>query len=83
MAKNIVYFDLGHGEDYIYHGTTSFEGINKHDILRLSAKEQAIFNKTEISHIYPEYYIIKVNNFNNISKNTLDEWINFLKNPSK
>jgi predicted transposase/invertase (TIGR01784 family) len=80
ISLNIVYFDLGHGEDYIYHGTTNFKGLNKNDVLKLSAKEQAIFQTLEIGKIYPEYYIIKVNNFNDISKNTLDEWINFLKN---
>ena len=30
--------------------------------------------------IYPEYYIIKVNNFNNVAKSPLDEWIYLLKN---
>ena len=30
--------------------------------------------------IYPEYYIIKVNNFNDVAKSTLDEWIYLLKN---
>ena len=36
--------------------------------------------KTEnISKIYPEFYIIKVNDFNVVAENSLDEWINFLK----
>ncbi|MDR3217924.1 MAG: Rpn family recombination-promoting nuclease/putative transposase, partial [Dysgonamonadaceae bacterium] len=26
---NIVYFDLGQGEDYIYHGNTVFRGLHK------------------------------------------------------
>jgi len=29
---------------------------------------------------FPEYYLIKINNFNNIAKDNLDEWIYFLKN---
>ena len=33
-----------------------------------------------LSDIYPEYYILRVNEFNDIAKNTLDEWIYFLKN---
>ncbi|MCI5141169.1 MAG: hypothetical protein D3909_05465, partial [Candidatus Electrothrix sp. ATG1] len=28
----------------------------------------------------PEYYLIKVNSFNDIAKDSLDEWIYFLKN---
>ncbi|TAD94761.1 MAG: hypothetical protein EAZ97_16380, partial [Bacteroidetes bacterium] len=34
----------------------------------------------EIADIFPKYYILKVNNFNNVAKDTLDEWIYFLKN---
>jgi hypothetical protein len=33
-----------------------------------------------ISDIYPEYYLIELRNFNDIAKNSLDEWIYFLKN---
>ena len=28
ISVNILYFDLGHGDDYIYRGTTSFHGIH-------------------------------------------------------
>jgi predicted transposase YdaD len=34
----------------------------------------------ENKKIFPEYYLIKIRNFEDNSKNTLDEWINFLKN---
>ena len=80
ISINIVYFDLGHGEDYIYHGTTNFKGVNKEDVLTLSARERALFHTDEIQDIYPEYYIIKVNNFDDVSETPIDEWINFLKN---
>lgn len=33
-----------------------------------------------ISEIFPEYYILKVNGFNDIAKDNLDEWVYFLKN---
>ena len=29
--------------------------------------------------VYPEYYLLKVNQFNDVAKDTLDEWIYFLK----
>jgi len=80
ISVNIVYFDLGHGEDYIYHGTTNFIGLNKHDVLILPKKEQDLYKTEHVYKIYPEYYIIKANQFNDIAKNTLDEWIYFLKN---
>ncbi len=80
ISLNIVYFDLGHGKDYIYHGCTSFKGMHEKDVLGLTEKEKTALNAKNIEQVYPEYYIIKVNNFNDISKNTLDEWINFLKN---
>jgi hypothetical protein len=77
---SIVYFDLGQGKDYIYHGKTVFEGLNEHDVLMLSKRQQKKFNGIKIGDIYPEYYIIKIKNFNDVAKNTLEEWIYFLKN---
>jgi len=80
ISVNILYFDLGHGSDYIYHGTTSFTGIHDHDILELDRRQQILYGKNSISNLYPEYYLIKVNNFNRMATTTLDEWIYFLKN---
>jgi len=79
-SVNILYFDLGHGIDYIYHGTTSFTGIYQHDQLDLNKTQKLLYQKEYVHQIYPEYYLIKVNQFNDIAKNTLDEWIYFLKN---
>jgi predicted transposase/invertase (TIGR01784 family) len=76
---NIVYFDLGQGDDYVYHGKTHFTGLHSHDELQLSKKQRKLFGKKLAGDIYPEYYILKINNFNDIAKNTLDEWIYFLK----
>ena len=81
ISINIVYFDLGHGEDYVYHGTTEFRGIHKHDLLQLSASQkEKVRNIENVSEIFPEYYILKVNGFNDLAKDTLDEWIYFFKN---
>jgi predicted transposase/invertase (TIGR01784 family) len=79
-SVNILYFDLGHGKDYIYHGITKFIGLHEHDELSLSEKQRDLYTKECIHEIYPEYYLIKLNQFNDIAKNTLDEWIYFLKN---
>jgi predicted transposase/invertase (TIGR01784 family) len=80
ISINIVYFDLGQGQDYIYKGTTTFQGLHFNDTLQLSEKQKNTFAKTLVSDIFPEYYLIKVNQFNDVAKDTLDEWIYFLKN---
>jgi predicted transposase/invertase (TIGR01784 family) len=80
ISINIVYFDLGQGEDYIYKGTTDFRGLHQKDLLQLSDKQKITFLKEKVSDIFPEYYLLKVNQFNDIAKDTLDEWIYFLKN---
>ena len=80
ISINIVYFDLGQGEDYIYRGRTNFKGIHQNDILGLSEKQRQTFVKQEVADIFPEYYLLKVNQFNDIAKDTLDEWVYFLKN---
>jgi predicted transposase YdaD len=48
--------------------------------LQLSDKQQDLYPSNKIEKIFPEYYLIKVNNFNDIAKDSLDEWIYFLKN---
>jgi predicted transposase/invertase (TIGR01784 family) len=77
---NIVYFDLGQGADYVYHGSTDFKGLHKSDTLLLSDKQKEMFGKTEPYQLFPEYYVIKVNQFDDIAKDSLDEWIYYLKN---
>jgi len=78
-SVNVVYFSLGQGDDYIYQGKLDFRGLHLEDRLGLSIKQQQLFNIQEVYEIFPEYYVIKVNNFNDVAKNTLDEWIYFLK----
>ncbi|MCD4745546.1 MAG: Rpn family recombination-promoting nuclease/putative transposase [Bacteroidales bacterium] len=79
-SVNIVYFDLGHGKDYVYYGTNDFYGIHEHDKLLLLKNQKIKFDRIEPKDIFPEYYVIKVNSFNDIAKDTLDEWIYYLKN---
>jgi predicted transposase/invertase (TIGR01784 family) len=80
ISINIVYFDLGQGQDYVYKGSTNFFGLHQNDTLTLSDKQKTAFLKDKVSDIFPEFYIIKVNKFNDIAKDNLDEWIYFLKN---
>ena len=80
ISVNLIYFDLGQGEDYIYKGTTNFVGRHNGVELDLLETEKTSFGKESVSGLFPEYYVIKINNFNDVAKDTLDEWIYFLKN---
>ena len=89
---NIVYFELGQGKDYVYHGRTEFRGIHEpHDELKLSvrqnerffgSKEQDILKRKGAGDVFPEYYVLRVNDFDKVAKTPLDEWIEFLKTGS-
>jgi predicted transposase/invertase (TIGR01784 family) len=91
IAIQIVFFDLGRGEDYIYHGRTVFEGVHLQDRLTLNTREQAMIaefrdipqsasGNLSPSDVFPDYYIIKVNKFRDTIKNKFDEWVYFIKN---
>jgi predicted transposase/invertase (TIGR01784 family) len=80
ISITIAYFDLGQGKDYVYHGTTVFRGIHKGDILGLSETQVETYKLSKVQEIYPEYWVIKTGKFKNKVKDTLDEWIYFLKN---
>ena len=77
-SVNIVYFNLGNGTDVVYHGKTEFRGIHNGELLNLTPFQRQKFNVTAVSNLYPEYYILKVNDFNKWSKVPLEQWIYFL-----
>ena len=77
---NILYFDLGKGGDYLYHGTTRFVGVHTGDELQVNYKEGDLIRMRIPSEIFPEYYIIRVNEFNKVATTPLEEWIEYLKN---
>lgn len=77
-SVNIVYFNLGNGTDVVYHGKTEFRGIHNGELLRLSPFQRQKFKVDAVSNLYPEYYILKVNDFNKWSKVPLEQWIYFL-----
>lgn len=86
---NIVYFELGQGKDYVYHGKTEFVGLHQpHDTLKLSVrqnekffgnKEFDVMKRKAASDLFPEYYVLRVNDFDKVATTPLDEWIEFLK----
>ncbi len=80
ISIHILYFKLGEGGDYIYHGTTQFKGLHHQDILQLSEAQQELYGKDAVYKIYPEYYLLRINTFDDVARTPLDEWIYFLKN---
>lgn len=76
---SILYFDLGKGSDYLYHGKTSFVGVHTGDLLKVNTKEEGVISMKAPENVFPEYFIIRVNEFNKIATTPLEEWIEYLK----
>ena len=77
---NIIYFDLGKGSDYLYHGKTVFTGVHTGDNLVVNTKEADEIRMTAPENVFPEYYIIRVNEFNKVATTPIEEWLDYLKN---
>ena len=77
---NILYFDFGEGTDYLYHGTTQFMGVHTHDKLSISTRENNVVTLTTPADIFPEYFLIRVNEFNQVATTPIEEWLDYLKN---
>ena len=77
---NIVYFDLGRGKDYLYHGTTTFTGVHTGDTLEVTANEDGEIRRGNPKDVFPEYFIIRVNEFNDVARTPIEEWLDYLKN---
>ncbi|MCF7729219.1 MAG: Rpn family recombination-promoting nuclease/putative transposase [Chthoniobacterales bacterium] len=77
----IIYSNVTHEDDYIYHGITQFQGIHKKDTLQLSDKEKEHYPShiNHLSNIFPEYYLLKISGFDLKIRSTLDEWVYALK----
>ena len=87
---SVLYFDLGEGDDYAYHGTFTFRGMTqpeselkfsdneKKEVLPDGKKEK----KHVISHgeVFPEFFLLRVNQFNEVAKTPIEEWMDYLKN---
>ena len=77
---NILYFDLGKGKDYLYHGKTVFTGVHTGDQLEVNTKEANEIRMKTPDDVFPEYYIIRVNEFNDVATTPIEEWMDYLKN---
>ena len=76
---SILYFDLGLGSDYLYHGQNQFVGVHTKDLLQIRSKERDAIVSRLPSEIFPEYILIRVNEFDRVAVTPLDEWMRYLK----
>lgn len=76
---SILYFNIGIGTDYIYHGQNHFVGVHTGDYLRVNTRERNALVSRLPTEIFPEYILIRVNEFDKVALTPLDEWIAYLK----
>ena len=76
---SILYFDLGVGTDYFYHGQNHFIGVHTGDQLRINTRDRDAVIPRLPAEIFPEYILIRVNEFDKVASTPLDEWIEYLK----
>lgn len=76
---SIVYFDLGRGKDYLYHGQNRFVGVHTGDSLKITTREKEALVTRSPEEIFPEYILIRVNEFNQVATSPLEEWMTYLK----
>lgn len=79
FSINILYFKLGEGTDYLYHGQTTLTGVHDGDQLSLTEYEREDLKVVVPEDVFPEYYVIRVNEFNKLATDYLEEWIRYLK----
>ena len=76
---SILYFDLGKGTDFLYHGQNRFIGVHTHDCLQIKEKEKNALVSRAPEEIFPEYILIRVNEFNKVAVTPIEEWVQYLK----
>lgn len=77
-SVNIVYFNLGVGDDYVYKGTTEFKGLHDGKPLELTGMMKKKFEISGVNDIFPQYFLLKANDFDRWSQVPLDQWMYFL-----
>lgn len=82
FSINILYFNLGIGDDYLYHGQSELTGVHTGDRLVLGNGNFPQGLRLEaMNNIFPEYYILRVSQFDETKEPTtpIEEWMRYLK----
>ncbi len=80
ISITIAYSNLGVGNDYVYKGNNHFLGIHDNSELELNETQQKKYKIKKLKQIFPEYWIIRLKQYNNELNDNLDQWIYFFKN---
>ncbi len=85
ISVSILYFNLGKGDDYIYYGRTDLLGVHTNHPLVVKeqvqkAEDFEIKIRLQQKNIFPEYYLIHTEKFEDVVSSPIDEWIYLLKN---
>ena len=75
---SVLYFDIGKGNDYLYYGQNHFVGVHTGD-LQVNVKERDAIVSRMPAEIFPEYVLIRVNEFDKVAVTPLEEWMKYLK----
>ena len=75
----ILYFDFGSGSDYVYHGQTRLLGLHTGDEFVLTERDREGLDMRPVKDIFPEYYVIRVSEFDRNAVTPLEEWMEYLK----
>lgn len=83
---NILYFNFGSGDDYAYHGLFTFHGMtNKEAVLQFNTENERKYINSETKRItspdkvFPEYFLLIIDRFNEVAKTPIEEWMAYLK----
>lgn len=76
---SILYFDIGKGADYLYVGQNKFIGVHTNDQLVITTKEKGALVQKSPAEIFPEYILVRVNEFDKVAVTPLEEWVAYLK----
>ena len=76
---SVLYFDIGKGSDYLYYGQNHFVGVHTGDHLQVNVKERDAIVSRIPAEIFPEYVLIRVNEFDKVAVTPLEEWMKYLK----
>jgi predicted transposase/invertase (TIGR01784 family) len=84
ISISILYFDFSFNvngkNDYIYYGNTDFKGMQTTNPFAFSRKiAPKTFKTFRTTDIFPEFYLIEVEHFQDVIKTDIDEWIYMLK----
>ena len=79
-SVNILYFDIGKGNDYLYQGQNILTGVHTGDHLELSSQQKDALISRLPQEIAFEYFLIRIDKFNKEAVTPLEEWIEYIKN---